>query len=146
MPCGNIESYHQLVKEKIVKKVVGKKLYDVFMKKHTAFIENHDGCAVNAALNEDDFGNVDIEDETWKELVQAYESLRNAFEEKTGMTISYSYLYGDGDDYDDVDTDKWYWELNVDDVWIPKKMTDKAKAFEEKYGYIDTDQRHSKFG
>ena len=39
-----------------------------------------------------------------------------------------------------------YWELDEDDVWIPKKMTDKAKAFQEKYGNIDTDQRHSQFG
>lgn len=32
MPMGNIESYHQLVADDIVKKVVDKTLYDDFMK------------------------------------------------------------------------------------------------------------------
>ena len=146
MSMGNIESYHQLVADKIVKKVIGKKLYDGFMKKLTDFIEEHGIMSVNDALNEGDFWDVDSEDEDWQELDKAYEALRNAFEEKTGMSISYVYLSGESDCYDDVDTDEWYWELDEDDVWIPKKLTDKAKAFQEKYGNIDTDQRHSQFG
>ena len=60
--------------------------------------------------------------------------------------IDYVYLDGEGDCYDDLDTDKWYWELDESDVWLPRKMTAKAKAFQEKYGDIDTDQRHSTFG
>ena len=146
MSMGNIESLHQLVSENIVKKVVGKKLYDGFIKKLQSFTEDRDASAVHDALNEGDFWDVDCEDEAWQELDQAYDALRDAFEEKTGMSISYVYLDGDGDCYDDVDTDEWYWELDEDDVWIPKKMTDKAKAFQEKYGNIDTDQRHSTFG
>lgn len=146
MSMGNIESLHQLVAEKIVKKVVGKKLYDGFMKKLQSFTEDRDASAVHDALNEGDFWDVDCEDEDYKAIDQAYDALRDAFEEKTGMSISYVYLSGDGDCYDDVDTDEWYWELDEDDVWIPKKMTDKAKAFQEKYGNIDTDQRHSTFG
>lgn len=146
MSMGNIESYHQLVAEKIVKKVVGKKLYDSFMKKLNDFTEAHGTCATHDALNEGDFWDVDCEDEAWKELDRAYDALREAFEEKTGMSISYVYLSGESDCYDDVDSDEWYWELDEDDVWIPKKMTDKAKAFQEKYGNIDTDQRHSTFG
>lgn len=148
MSMGNIESYHQLVAEDIVKKVVDKTLYDDFMGKLKTFVENHDDsdCGVHDALNEGDFWNVDDEDEDWKALEKSYEAIRNDFEEKTGMSISYVYLSGDGDCYDDVATDEWYWELDEDDVWLPRKMTDKAKAFQEKYGSIDTDQRHSRFG
>ena len=146
MSMGNIESYHQLVDEKIVKKVIGKKLYDDFMEKLSAFTDEHEESAVNDALNEGDFCDVDDEDDDWKELDKAYEALRDAFEEKTGMSIFYVYFSGDGDCYDDVETNEWYWELDEDDVWIPKRMTDKAKAFQEKYGAIDTDQRHSEFG
>lgn len=146
MAMGNIESYHQLVADKTVKKVVGKKLYDGFMKKLNAFTEDRDNRAVHDALSEGDFWGVDDEDEAWKELVQAYTALRDAFKEKTRMPISYVYLDGDGDCYDDVETDKWYWELDYTDVWIPRKMTAKAKAFQEKYGNIDTDQRHSRCG
>ncbi len=150
MSSGNIESYHQLVAEKIVKKVVGKKLYDGFMKKYKAFFEDRDdgagNDALNDALNEGDFWGVDNEDEAWKDLDRAYKALRDDFEEKTGMTISYVYLSGDGEAYDDVETDNWYWELDDSDVWLPRRMTAKAKAFQEKYGNIDTDQRHSQFG
>jgi hypothetical protein len=143
---GNIESYHQIVADDIVKKVVGKKLYDGFVKKLQAFAEDRDASAVHDALNEGDFWDVDDEDDAWKELDRAYEALLDAFKEKTGMSISYVYLSGDGDCYDDLDTDEWYWELDESDVWLPRKMTDKAKAFQEKYGEIDTDQRHSRFG
>jgi len=146
MSMGNIESYHQIVADDIVKKVVGKKLYDGFMKKLKAFVDDRDESAVHDALNEGDFWDVDDEDEAWKELDQAYQAIRNDFEEKTGMSISYVYLDGDGDCYDDLDTDEWYWELDEFDVWLPRQMTDKAKAFQEKYGAIDTDQRHSRFG
>jgi hypothetical protein len=143
---GNIESFHQIVAADIVKKVVDKELYDDFMKKVNTFIEDHQCSAVHDALNEGDFWDVDDEDEAWKELDKAYEALCDDFEEKTGMTIYYVYLSGDGDCYDDLDTDEWYWELDESDVWLPRKMTDKAKAFQEKYGAIDTDQRHSRFG
>lgn len=146
MSMGNIESFHQIVADDTVKKVVDKKLYDDFKKKHQAFIEDHESSAVHDALNEGDFWDVDDEDEAYKELDQAYQAIRNDFEEKTGMSISYVYLDGDGDCYDDLDTCEWYWELDEDDVWLPRKMTDKAKAFQEKYGAIDTDQRHSTFG
>ena len=146
MSMGNIESYHQIAADDIVKKVVGKKLYDGFMKKHKAFIEDRDESAVHDALNEGDFWDVDNEDEEYKALDKAYEAIRNDFEEKTGMSISYIYLDGANDCYDDLDSGEWYWELDEDDVWVPKKLTDKAKAFQEKYGNIDTDQRHSYFG
>lgn len=146
MSMGNIESYHQIVADDIVKKVVGKELYDDFKKKLQAVIEDHTSSAVHDALNEGDFWDVDDEDEAWKELDQAYGALRDAFKEKTGMTIYYVYLSGDGDCYDDLDTYEWYWELDESDVWCPRKLTAKAKAFQEKYGKIDTDQRHSTFG
>ncbi len=145
MSMGNIESFHQIVAADIVKKVVDKELYDDFNKKHQAFIEDRDNSAVHDALNEGDFWDVDYEDEAYKALDQAYQALRNDFEEKTGMSISYVYLGDDGDCYDDLDTG-WYWELDESDVWLPRKLTDKAKAFQEKYGAIDTDQRHSRFG
>lgn len=145
MSMGNIESFHQIVAADIVKKVVDKELYDDFMKKLSAFTEDRDNSAVHDALNEGDFWDVDDEDEAYKALDQAYQALRDHFEEKTGMSISYVYLDGDGDCYDDLDSG-WYWELNESDVWLPRKLTDKAKAFQEKYGAIDTDQRHSRFG
>lgn len=146
MSMGNIESYHQIVADDIVKKVVGKKLYDTFMEKLSDFTDEHGDGSTHLALNEGDFDDFDDEDKNWKELDKAYEALCDDFEEKTGMSIYYVYLSGNGDCYDDVSTDEWYWELDDDDVWIPKKMTDKAKAFQEKYGNIDTDQRHSEFG
>jgi hypothetical protein len=143
---GNIISFHQIVADDIVKKVVGKKLYDDFMEKHQAFVKDRDESAVHDALNEGDFWDVDDEDEEYKALDKAYEALHNAFEEKTGMSLSYIYLDGDGDCYDDLDTDEWYWELDEDDVWLPRKLTAKAKAFQKKYGDIDTDQRFSVYG
>ena len=146
MPMGNIESYHQLVADDIVKKVVDKTLYDDFMKKLNAFTEEHGACSTHTALNNGDFLGFDDNDESWLELDKAYEALYDDFEEKTGMTLSYVYLSGEGDCYDDVETNEWYWELEEDDVWVPRKMTDKAMAFQEKYGSIDTDQRHSTFG
>ena len=146
MASGNIESYYQLVEEDIVKKVVDKTLFDDFMGKLKAFIEDRDESGVHDALNEDDFWDVDDEDEEYLALAKAYKALRNDFNKKTRLSISYVYLDGEGDAYDDVDTDDWYWELDEDDVWIPKKMTAKAKAFEKKYGSIDTDQRHSRYG
>ena len=132
MSMGTIESCHQFVEERTVKKVVGKKLYENFMKKHKA-------------VNEGDFRDVDEEDEALKELDKAHEALREAFKEKTGMAISYVELYGDINCYEDVASDKVYWELDGDDVWLSGKMTDNAKAFQEKYGNIDPDPRHSMF-
>lgn len=147
MSMGNIESFHQIVAADTVKKVVDKELYDDFMKKLNAFTEEHSKCGTHDALNEGDFwDDVDDEDEEYKALDKAYQALRNDFEEKTGITIYYVYLDGDGDCYDDLDTDEWYWELEESDVWLPRKLTAKAKAFQEKYGEIDTDQRHSRFG
>ena len=59
------------------------------------------------------------------------------------MNISFVYFSGDGDFYDTIQSNTWNWELNYEDVWIPKKLTKKAKEFQQKYGNIGLDQRFS---
>ncbi len=152
MSMGNIESYHQIVEEKIVKKVVGAKLFNAFKKKFDKFAEDEGAADMSDALNDGQDGfndgccSFDPTDEAWVKVREAYDKVTEAFEEKTGMTVSFIYFTGDGDCYDDLDSDEWYWELNPRDVWVPKKLTKKAKDFQEKYGNIDTDQRFSCYG
>ena len=152
MSMGNIESYHQTVDEKLVKKVVGAKLFNDFMKKFDKFSEDNGAAEMSDALNEgcDEFNegccDFDQEDEAWVKVKEAYDNVTEAFKEKTGMTVSFIYFTGDGDCYDDLDSCEWYWELNDSDVWVPKTLTKKAEEFQKKYGNIDTDQRFSCYG
>ena len=152
MSMGNIESYHQTVDEKLVKKVVGAKLFNAFKKLFDKFAEDNGAAEMSDALNEgcDGFNegccDFDQEDEAWVKVKEAYDNVTEAFKEKTGMTVSFIYFTGDGDCYDDLDSCEWYWEVNYSDVWVPKKLTKKALEFQKKYGNIDTDQRFSCFG
>ena len=152
MSMGNIESYHQTVDEKLVKKVVGAKLFNAFNKLFDKFAEDNGAAEMSDALNEgcDGFNegccDFDQEDEAWVKVKEAYDNVTEAFKEKTGMTVSFIYFTGDGDCYDDLDSCEWYWEVNYSDVWVPKKLTKKALEFQKKYGNIDTDQRFSCFG
>ena len=152
MSMGNIESYHQTVDEKLVKKVVGAKLFNDFMKKFDKFSEDNGAAEMSDALNEgcDGFNegccDFDQEEEAWVKVKEAYDNVTEAFKEKTGMTVSFIYFTGDGDCYDDLDSCEWYWELNDSDVWVPKTLTKKAEEFQKKYGNIDTDQRFSCYG
>ena len=152
MSMGNIESYHQTVDEKLVKKVVGAKLFNAFKKLFDKFAEDNGAAEMSDALNEgsDEFNegccDFDQEDEAWVKVKEAYDNVTEAFKEKTGMTVSFIYFTGDGDCYDDLDSCEWYWELNDSDVWVPKTLTKKAEEFQKKYGNIDTDQRFSCYG
>ena len=152
MSMGNIESFHQIVEEKLVKKVVGAKLFNAFKKKFDNAPEEYGSPEMSDALNDgNDVYNegscdFDQENEKWVEIRKAYDKVVNTFNEKTGMNISFVYFSGDGDFYDTIDSNTWNWELNYEDVWIPKKLTKKAKAFQEKYGNIDLDQRFSIYG
>lgn len=150
MSMGNIESFHQIVDEKIVKKVVGAKLFNVFKKKFDTATEEYGSPEMSDALNDGNDGynegacNFDQEeDESWVKIRAAYDKVVNTFKEKTGMNISFVYFSGDGDFYDTIDSNTWNWELNYTDVWIPKKLTKKAKEFQQKYGNIGLDQRFS---
>lgn len=159
MSMGNIESYHQTVDEKLVKKVVGAKVFNAFKKKFDTFKEKGDSdgdtygeADMSDALNDggDGFNDgccgFDPEDKNWVKVREAYDKVTEAFKEKTGMTVNLIWFTGDGDCYDDLDSCEWYWELNFSDVWVPKKLTKKAEEFQKKYGNIDTDQRFSCYG
>jgi len=152
MSMGNIESYHQIVEEKIVKKVVGAKLFNAFKKKFDNFAEDEGAAEMSDALNDGGDGfndgccDFDTEDENWVKVREAYDKVKEAFKEKTRMTVNLIYFTGDGDCYDDLDSGEWYWEINYSDVWVPKKLTKKALEFQKKYGNIDKDQRFSCYG
>ena len=150
MSMGNIESFHQIVDEKIVKKVVGAKVFNVFKKTFDTATEEYGSPEMSDAFNDGNDGynegacNFDQEeDESWVKIRAAYDKVVNTFNEKTGMNISFVYFSGDGDFYDTIDSNTWNWELNYTDVWIPKKLTKKAKEFQQKYGNIGLDQRFS---
>lgn len=149
MSMGNIESFHQIVEEKLVKKVVGAKLFNAFKKKFDKAPEEYGSPKMSDALNDgNDVYNegscdFDQENEKWVEIRKAYDKVVSTFKEKTGMNISFVYFSGDGDFYDTIDSNTWNWELNYTDVWIPKKLTKKAKEFQQKYGNIGLDQRFS---
>lgn len=149
MSMGNIESYHQIVEENLVKKVVGAKLFNVFKKKFDNAPEEYGSPEMSDALNDGNDGyndgscDFDQENEKWVEVRKAYDKVVSTFKEKTGMNISFVYFSGDGDFYDTIESNTWNWELNYTDVWIPKKLTKKAKEFQQKYGNIGLDQRFS---
>ena len=150
MSMGNIESFHQIVDEKIVKKVVGAKVFNVFKKLFDSATEEYGSPEMSDALNDGNDGynegacNFDQEeDESWVKIRAAYDKVVSTFKEKTGMNISFVYFSGDGDFYDTIKSNTWNWELNYTDVWIPKKLTKKAKEFQQKYGNIGLDQRFS---
>ena len=149
MSMGNIESYNQIVEENLVKKVVGAKLFNVFKKLFDTATEEYGSPEMSDALNDgndcynEGACNFDQENEKWVEVRKAYDKVVSTFKEKTGMNISFVYFSGDGDFYDTIESNTWNWELNYTDVWIPKKLTKKAKEFQQKYGNIGLDQRFS---
>lgn len=158
MSMGNIDHYMQVVDEKIVKKVVGATQYDEFIQlrdkvqKLAVDGEISDGLSGGDGFNDGCFGiTIDPdENEDWKKLTAAYQSLQETFEQKTGMHVSFVYFPADGGDcYDDIEADTWEWVLNSNDVWVPKTLTSNAEAFVKQYkkfGQIQLDARFSTFG
>lgn len=152
MSMGNIESFHQLVKEKIVKKVVGAKLFNAFKKKFDNETDDYSAPEMSDALNDgnDSYNegccSFDQTDEKWVKIREAYDKVVETFKEKTGMHISLIYFSGDGDCYDDIEADTWNWVIPFNEVWVPKQLTNEAFDFQKKYGCIDLDQRFSIYG
>lgn len=148
MSMGNIESYYQVVPEKTVIQVAGEAVVKKFLAAIAAVEEKEDDGSedISEALNEDGWSSIDTDSSEWKALVKEYKELQDAFGDKTGMSLQYVYLAGDGDCYDDLDVG-WYWVLDEDDVWS-RNLTPAAKKFLKTYGddAIDTDQRFSRYG
>ena len=150
MSMGNIESYYQVVPEKIVKKVVGAKaVQDYGVKLEVLKAAGTDICdsAVHDELEGNGYGTIDPESKEWLDFTKAYDKVCEIFKKKTGLNLYALYTEGDGDCYDDLESDKWYWAIPERDVWV-RKTTKKADEFMKKYGdsAIDTDQRFSIYG
>ena len=145
MSMGYSETYNQVINEETLRKAVGDMLVDTFKEKFNAFVDSHEKEDINAAMNSADFSNgVEEDDCNWQAVAAAYKELCDAFQAKTDIGLSYTYFRdGQGDCYDDIEAGSWEWTLNDADVWIPKKLTEKAQKFISTVGPIDTDQRFS---
>lgn len=150
MSMGNIESYYQVVPDNIVKKVVGSKAVKDYLDK-LELLKDSDSqicdSAVHDELEGNGYGTIDPESKEWLDFKKAYDKVCDTFTKKTGLDLYALYTEGDGDCYDDLCADKWYWALPEREVWV-RKTTEKADEFMKKYGNsaIDTDQRFSIYG
>lgn len=145
MSMGNIESYHQVISQDTVQKVVGKQILDQFLSRIKPFIDDFGDEEVYDTLN-GELGNIDPDEAGWQAVEATFTEIRETFSKHTGIGLCYTFLGGDGDCYDDLEADKWYWELCDSDVWVPKKLTEKARDFIKKFGEIEFDQRFSRYG
>ena len=151
MSMGCLESYYQLVPETVMKKVVGAKLLLKYKQALTTLLNTKDvsDSAVNDA-NDGDFWGLDDELPAWVDYAAVRDELTNEFHRQTNMSICPLYTEGDGDCYDDLDSNQWVWMLAEDDVWI-RKLTPEAEEFCKKYGTkktdaINFDQRFCRYG
>lgn len=150
MSMGNIEGYHQVVPDKIVTKVVGKKAIKDYSDKLNALkASGTDICdsAVNDELNDEGYGTIDRESKEWLDFKKAYDKVCDTFEKKTGLGLYALYTEGDGDCYDDLKSETWFWVIPERDVWV-HRTTKKANEFLKKYGNgaIEPNQRFSTYG
>lgn len=150
MSMGNIESFYQVVPDKIVNKVVGNKAIKDYDEKLKLLKESDSGLSgedISEELDGDGYGNIDTESKEWLDFKKAYDKVCEIFEKKTGLRLFAQYTAGDGDCYDDLDANQWYWVIPERDVWV-RKTTKKADEFLKKYGNdaIETDQRFSRYG
>lgn len=145
MSMGNIESYHQVISQDTVQKVVGKQILDQFLSRIKPFIDEFGNTEVYDTLN-GELGNIDPDEAGWQAAEAAFTELRDTFSKQTGLDLCYTFLGGGGDCYDDLESDEWYWELDYCDVWVPKQLTEQARDFIKKFGEIDLDQRFSRYG
>ena len=148
MSMGNIESYYQVVPDAVVKKVVGAKVYDAYTKAINALTASGmDDYEINDNLED----GLDKEHSPeWEAYLDAYETLTNTFKVKTNMALYAEYTSGDGDCYDDLEVNEWYWCIPEAAVW-KREMTTAAEAFMKQYSTkkqvaIERDCRFSRYG
>lgn len=153
MSMGNIESYLHVVPENIVKKVVGKRIYDAYQAAYKAVTSDPAECTdsdLKEAMNDGQLVHDDEASDEWNAFVKAYDDLTDTFKEKTGLTLCAEYTDGDGDCYDDLETNTWYWHIPDSQVYI-QQLTPAASEFQKKYGTtkvsaIELNQRFSRYG
>lgn len=150
MPMGNADNRYQVVDSDAVRKAVGDEVFERFMDRFGELVSHAkavelDESDINLALQGEMCG-FGEELTYWKHVADAYKELRAIFHESTGMCISYMFTSGEGDYYDDLSPETWYWTIPTDDVWI-RTMSPSMKSFIEKFGKcVDFDQRFSEFG
>jgi hypothetical protein len=150
---GNIDCYLHVVPETIVKKVVGKRIYDAYKKAYNAVTRDPSECTDDDIKEAIDNGMLEHDDDAsdeWNAFVKAYDSITDTFKEKTGMDLCAEYTDDDGDCYDDLKDHRWYWYIPDDQVII-QKLTPAARDFQKKYGTkktsaIKLNQRFSRYG
>lgn len=153
MSMGNIDCYLHVVPETIVKKVVGKRIYDAYQKAYKAVTSDPSECTdddIKEAIDNDMLVHDDDASDEWNAFVKAYDDLTDKFKEKTGMDLCAEYTDDDGDCYDDLKDHQWYWYIPDDQVII-QKLTPAAAEFQKKYGTkktsaIELNQRFSRYG
>ena len=148
MSMGNIESFHQIVPEKTLITVVGKALVNKWHEAKDAITNSLGICDSTLADYLNGEGNdIDADSKEWIAFEKVHNRLLSKFKEKTGLDLVPMYTDGDGDCYDDLEAETWYWELDISDVWV-RKMTPTASKFIKTYGNdaINTDCRFSRYG
>jgi hypothetical protein len=132
MGMGSAPAKTQVVKHEIVKKVVPNE-YEAFeelMKKHDSDLETESHDGIVQSLLEDELYD-DVTEEDFKEILEAYENLCNAFYEKTKLSLNINNIGEDyGGRYDDVGGTFW----EVDNVY---QLTPEAEAFNKQFGSED---------
>lgn len=153
MSMGNIESYLHVVPENIVKKVVGKRIYDAYQAAYKAVTSDPSECTdddIKEAIDNGTMVHDDEASEAWNQFVEAYDNISDKFKEKTGLTLCAEYTDGDGDCYDDLKDHQWYWYIPDNQVFI-HQPTPAAAEFQKKYGTkktsaLELNQRFSRYG
>ena len=153
MPMGNIDIYLHVVPNTVVKKVVGKRIYDAYQKAYKAVTRDPSECTdddIKEAIDNGMLVHDDDASDEWNAFVKAYDSITDTFKEKTGMDLCAEYTDDDGDCYDDLKDHQWYWHIPEDQVII-QKLTPAAAAFQKKYGKkrvsaFKLNQRFSRYG
>lgn len=126
MPMGNADNRYQVVDSDAVRKAVGDEVFERFMDRFGELVSHAkavelDESDINLALQGEMCG-FGEELTYWKHVADAYKELRAIFHESTGMCISYMFTSGEGDYYDDLSPETWYWtiphrrRLDKDDV------------------------------
>jgi len=116
--CG--ANYADVIESKNVAKICGK-VYKQFL-----YFLNAAGESLGSYANALDF-NEEYEDDSWKDVRDAFKEVQEEFEKKTGLTLGLSYHDGEqGDCYDEVRNEYFYvdgmYELTKAGKKIGKKV------------------------